>query len=102
MPSIESTIFGATATSSAGNWPRAAAVAIDATRCHVCLTTVLGRQMPMHERSHVLECFERHNPGNDDRARQWPTPIVVRQNGTLLTQRNEHLDRKQAARSSNC
>ena len=36
-PSIDSTSRSATATSSAGNWPRAAAVVIDATRCQVSL-----------------------------------------------------------------
>ena len=48
----------------------------------------------MHERSHVLERFQRHNPGNDDRARQRPAPFMVGQNGTLRV-----LDRKQGHRS---
>jgi hypothetical protein len=55
MRSFESTSSSAIATSSAGSWPRAAAEAIEATRRHVLLAAVFGRQVTMHESAHFLE-----------------------------------------------
>ena len=41
------------------------------------LGAIFFREVPMHEGAHVLERFQRHDFGNDDRARQRPAPVGV-------------------------
>lgn len=44
------------------------------------LSAILGRQVPLHERPHVLERRQRQwYVGKDDRARQRPAPVVIGQ-----------------------
>lgn len=53
------------------------------------LRAILGRQMPRHERPHVLERRQRQrHVGQGNRARQWPAPVT--------TQQRKHSSRNEA------